>query len=565
MAWEDEYPHVAAALGYAEDVVAGRIPAGIQVRQACQRQLDDLNRDAWHFYFDAEAAEAVCAFIESLPHIKGRWAGSRIRLEPWQCFGISTPFGWRYSEDRHNNDGILLARAGTRRFRTAYTEVPRKNAKTTIAAGVGLYLLAADGEGGAEVYSAATTRKQASIVFSVAQGMARRATSLDVRAHNINDIETASKFEALHAQGETLDGYNIHGAICDELHAWKKRSVYEVIQTATGAREQPMIYSITTAGDNLEGICYELRAYLQRVLAGAVIDDSFFGLIYTIDPKDDWRDMEVWKKANPNWGVSVSPLELENDFLKAREVPSQLNVFLKYHLDVWTNSAVGWMDMMRLMQCYDPSLRIEDFVGEPAWIGIDLASKRDITSLAVLFKKMVGGKEHIYCFMRHWLPEEAVKADPNGMYDGWVRMGAIQTTPGNVIDVDQIENDTQSIANLANVNEIAIDPGHNSTQYGVHMLQRGFTVIDVRPTVLNFSDPMKWLEAYVQDGRFHYCCPVLTWMVSNVEARRDLKDNVYPRKASDRRKIDGVVATLMALNRLRASAEESVSGLLVAM
>lgn len=907
MGWEADYPHVAAALAYAEAVATGEVAACQPIVQACTRQLVDLERE-WHFEFDAEAAERACRYIETLPHIKGRWAGTALRLEPWQSFGISTPFGWRYSEDVHSEEGEIIARAGTRRFRTAYTEVPRKNAKalaldtlvatadgfrqirevhegdlvygasgtlvrvtaesqifigrhcyevefstgerfvcdadhlwlttarvdapgrrtrkgmrhgdsritrprttrelaatltfgargdrnhavrlsapiesseqelavepyvlgawlgdghstaaritnmdqevldevarlegelrlvagsrgitykigargalvsrlrslgifgakriprqyfrasvtqrrellrglmdtdgtaskagqctycstseqlvldvaeliatlglkpsihsaeakvygrlvgrawkvqfwpgfpvfkiarkaarqrsvaatsrsrtrtivavrevpsvptkclavegemyligrtlvpthnTTVAAGVGLYLLAADGEGGSEVYSAATTRKQASIVFSVAQEMARRATNLDVRAHNIHDLSTASKFEALHAQGETLDGYNIHGAICDELHAWKKRAVYEVIQTATGAREQPMIYSITTAGDNLEGICYELRAYLLRVLAGAVKDESFFGMIYTIDPKDDWRERSTWMKANPNWGVSVSPLELENDFLKAREVPSQLNVFLKYHLDVWTNSAVGWMDMMRFAALSDPTLRIEDFRGEPCWLGVDVSSKRDITALCALFTRVIDGRDHLFAFMRYWLPEEAIKSDPNGMYDGWVRMGAITATPGNVIDTDAIERATIDLGNEYHVRDVAIDPGHNSTQYGVHMLQAGFQVIDVRPLVTNFSDPMKWVEAYVLDGRFHYNCPVLPWMVSNVEARRDMKDNIYPRKASDRRKIDGIIALLMALNRLRASsAEESVSGLMVAM
>lgn len=553
----DPNRHVEAAIKYAEDVCERRITTCRLTRLSCRRFLNDLEREDAPWYFDAAAAEKACDFIEMLPHIKGEWAKRRelIVLQPWQMFSICNIFGWLHAADILDADGVLTVRADTRRFRTCYEEVARKNAKSTLAAAIGLYMLEEDGEAGAEVYSAATTRNQAKIVFGIANAMARRTAELplEVRAHNINKPETASLFEALHAQGETLDGYNIHCALNDELHAWKNRDVYNVIETATGSRLQPLIFNITTAGSDTSGICYELRTYLVRILEGQIEDDSFFGVIYTLDKDDDWTDRDVWIKANPNLGVSVYPLDMENLCRKATEVVSQVNAFLTKRMNVWVNAAEAWMDMRKWEAGYDSKMRLEDFLGEDTYGGLDLASKIDVNSMAQLFEREIDGRQHIFCFMRHWLPETAVLEDPNAQYDGWVRAGHMRTTPGNVIDVDQIEADTLSeISGIFNLVELAVDPMHNSTQYGVHMAQQGILVVDVRPTVLNFSEPMKWLEAYVKDGTFHHNCPVLTWMVSNVEVKRDQKDNIYPRKGAANRKIDGVVALLMALNRLRA-------------
>jgi phage terminase large subunit-like protein len=554
-----KYPHVSAAITYAEQIVAKKLPACKYVRQACERQLNDLDRADFVYEFDVETGERVCRYVETLPHIKGDWAkrGELLRLESWQSFNLSTIFGWRYREDIFDDSGDQIAIAGKRRFRTVYDELPRKQSKSTMAAAVGLYMVEMDGEHGAEVYSAATTRNQAKIVFNVARQMALRRGGLGVRMHNIHHLDTVSLFEPLHAQGETLDGYNIHCAINDELHAWHKRAVYDVIETATGARQQPMIFNITTAGSNLEGICFELRGYAVRILNRVIEDESFFAIIYTIDDEDreNWQDKEVWKKANPNYGVSVYPWDLESMAKKAKEVPSELNAFLTKRLDVWVNSAVAWMDMAAWQRCYDPTMKIEDFAAMPCYGGLDLASKIDVNSLAVIYKVEHGGKDHYYVFMRHWLPEAAIASDRFGQYDGWVRMGALTKTQGNVIDTDEIEADIFAVAERSKLVELGIDPGHNSTQVGVHVAQKGITVVDVRPTVMNFSEPMKWLEAWVKDGTFHFCDPVLTWMVSNVVAKRDNKDNIYPRKESVVRKIDGVIAVLIAINRMKGATE----------
>jgi len=547
VSWELEFPHVAKAIEYADDVAHGRVVAGKLEREACERFLRDLDTDPFEFHFDAIEATKACQFVESLPHIKGEWAkkGLLLVLEPWQCFIVCNVFGWR-GED------------GLRRFRTAYVEVARKNAKSTLASAIALYMLVEDGEAGAEVYSAATTRNQAKIVFEVSRQMALRSPSLpvDVRAHNIHHLDTASYFEPLHAQGETLDGKNIHCAINDELHAWTKRSVYDVLETATGSRLQPLMFNITTAGVDTGGICWEIRGYGLRVLNRTVEDERFFAVIFTIDEKDDWTDREIWRKANPNLNVSVYPMDLETLARKAAEVVSQQNAFLTKRLNVWTSSAIAWMNMRQWQACEDHAMRLQDFEGDPCWCGIDLASKIDVTSCAQVFVREIDGQKHLYAFMRHWLPEETISEDAVGQYDGWVRGGHMRATPGNIIDVDVIESQVMDeIVGPFNVREFAVDPMHNSTQFSVHMGQQGVQTVDVRPTVVNFSEAMKWLEAFVKDGRFHHNCPVLTWMIANVEVRVDYKDNIYPRKSAPNRKIDGVIALLMAINRCMAGDE----------
>jgi phage terminase large subunit-like protein len=532
----------------------------VYVRQACERQLTDLERRDFPYYFDAEAGEAICRYMERLPHVKGEWANRNelIRLEPWQAFKQSTIFGWKVAEDIVLG-GDVVARADLRRFRTVYIEVPRKNAKSTTAAGTGLYMLGEDGEAGAEVYSSATTRDQAKIVFDVARQMAMRADlGISVRSHSLFKINTAAFFRALHAQGNTLDGLNIHCGINDEVHAWHKRAVYDVLETAMGARQQPLMYNITTAGDELEGIGFELRGYGIRVLSRVISDETFFCVIYTVDDdeREHWQQREVWRKANPNWGVSVYPWDVEALAKKAAEVPSQLNAFLTKRLNIWVNAATAWMDMIGWQRCFDSQMRMEDFRGLPCHAGIDLASKIDVNSLAVLFRVEREGKEHIYVFMRHWLPEAAINSDQFGVYDGWVRMGHMTKTAGNLIDTKIIERDIVAVSKEYALVDLGIDPGHNSTQIGVNVSQEGITVVDVRPTPLNFSEPMMWLEGWVKEGTLHTNCPVLTWMVSNVIAKRDHKDNLFPRKETVKRKIDGLIALLIAINRLKMGGSE---------
>lgn len=536
--------HVAAALEYARAVVEGEIPACKWTRLACERQLDDLEREGFPYRFDVQRADRICRFIEKLPHIKGKWAGTPIQLEPWQQFILTTVFGWVDAD-------------GNRRFRTAYTEVPRKNAKSTITSGVGLYMTAADGEGGAEVYSAATTRDQARIVFRDAQQMARRCPAfrnrfgVEVNAHNINVLETASKFEALSAEGNSLDGLNIHFAAVDEVHAHKTRAVWDVLETATGARTQSLLWGITTAGSNRAGICYELRTYLTKILDGVAEDETFFGVIYTIDDGDDWTDPEVWAKANPNYGVSVLPDDIARLCKKAQEMPSAQNNFLTKRLNVWVNADTAWMDMRAWDRGGDPVLTLDDFEGERCWVGLDLASKTDIAAMNVVFER----DGEYYLFGKYYLPEQAAEDGRNSQYGGWAIEGRLITTPGNVTDYAYIENDLRDLMARFDVQEVPHDPW-NATQFATRMQEEGAPMVEFRQSTRNLSEPMKQLEALVLQGKLHHdACPVLAWMVSNVVCHRDANDNIFPRKERDENKIDGVVASLMALGRAMVSTD----------
>ena len=547
-----DYP--ARARSYAERVLAGEIVACKLTRLACQRFIDDLQRadnDAeWPFRFDDLAASRACAFIERLPHIKGQWARQRLKigLEGWQIFIICNLFGWLHRE------------TGLRRFNTAYLEVARKNAKSTLAAGIGLYMLAADGEPGAEVYSAATTGDQARIVFDVARQMVLRepefiAGGVDPQRHGLYIPEDARKFEPLNAEGSTLDGLNPHCSIIDELHAHKRRDVYDVMDTARGARDQSLLLSITTAGSDRAGICYEQRTYLVKLLEGVFLDDTYFGVIYTLDDDDDWTDPAVWPKSNPNYGVSVLAEDFERSAREAMNKPSAQNNFLTKRLNVWVNADSAWMDMRAWDRCANPALKIEDFEGEECIASLDLASKVDIAAKIRLFRR----EKKYFAFGTYYLPEHAAEDGRNSQYSGWARMGRLLLSDGNVIDYDLLERDLKDDVTRFDVREVAYDP-FQAMQFSQRMQAEGIEMVEMRPTVLNFSEPMKELEKLVLEGNFeHDGCPVLAWMVSNIVCHRDQKDNIYPRKEREENKIDGVVALLMALGRYMAKRVDETS------
>jgi len=553
--------YVKIATGYAQSVATGKIPACLWVKRACQRQLDDLKRaktdPSWPYRFNPQKrgskmgpAEKICAFVEGLPHIKGEWAkrGERINLEPWQCFIYTTVFGWVHRD------------TGLRRFRVAYIECPRKNSKSTMSAPVGIYMASADGEQGAEIYSAATTRDQAKIVWEAAKLMVerepelRRATGLATSAHSIYQTSTSSRFQALSAEGNSLDGLNIHCAIVDELHAHRTRKVYDVLETAKAARTQPLLWLITTAGSDRSGVCYEQRLYLTKILEGVAQDDSVFGVIYTTDEGDDWTDEATWKKANPNYGVSVDPEELRRLCQKAQKMPSAMNNFLTKHLSVWVNADIGLFDVSKWQALGDPSLDPEQFKDKPCWVGLDLAPRHDFTSRIQLFEVEKDDGVHYYVFPRHFLSEGEIEASGNAQYAGWAREGWITTNSGNSTSYDDIEEDLRGLNSQYQLREVAFDPA-TAKEIVDHMQAEGILMVEMRPIVLNFSEPTKRLDALMADGRIHHNGdPVLTWMLSNVVGHYDRKDNVYPVKERRENCIDGVVALVMALGRAMISA-----------
>lgn len=544
--------HVARAMEYAQN------PGNVSkwVRLACERHLRDLERfkaKSAPFYFDPEAAETVCNVVEHFPHIKGIWAQHRkhIELEPWQCFILASVFGWK------------CRATDTRRFRVAYTEIPRKNAKSTLTSAIGLYLLACDGEQGAHVVSAANTRDQAKLVFTDAQLMARRESGyrarfgVEVLAHVIAAPLTASKFEAISAEHSNLDGLNIHGALIDELHAHPTRGVWDVLETATGSRAQPLIWAITTAGVNRATVCYDQRTHVTQILEGIVEDESYFGIIYTIDPDDDPWTEESWVKANPNYGISIYPEQLRTMAARAQSMPSAQNSFLTKHLNVWVNADTAWLNMTAWERCRDAELNLEDFEGEPCYVGIDLALRSDIAALVLLYPPR-GSRDFYAVFGRYYLPEETINKEGNAHYQGWEMSGLLTGTPGSITDFDYILDNLMDFSERFDVREIASDP-YKNVPIVTALQKRGVTVpiVDVRQSGPNMSPAMVEMEGLVTAGRLHHDGdPILAWMVSNVVAHRAGQDLMQPRKEAEEKKIDGVTALLMALNRaMRHGAE----------
>lgn len=558
----ETYPHIAAGVGYCKDVLSGVIPACKWTKAAAQRHLDDLER--WQgkagapYWFDPDEAERVCLFVECLPHIKGEWARrrERLKLEAWQCFILIVIFGWRKVD-------------GNRRFSIAYLEVARKNAKSTLLAAIALYMLAADGEAGAECYSLATTRPQAGIVFRVGRAMAMREPEfcaeygVEVNAHNVSITGEEAKFEAQAAEDNSLDGLNVHFASVDELHAHKTRGVWDVIETATGARKQSLVFAITTAGTNRAGICYEQRSYVcdilnttlrandglgYRVDGNAIQDETYFGIIYTIDDEDDWATESAWRKANPNYGVSVSPDDLRRKCHKAMQSAAAQPNFLTKHCDVWCNADSAWMDMRAWDKCSDRGMKPEDFKGWRAVMGLDLASKIDVCSMMILLKK--DGQYRL--FGKHYLPEDTIDDSDNSQYRGWAAEKHVIETDGNTTDYDVIETDLKEWTAGFAPKPIAFDPGF-AWDFSQRMANEGLPMLAYPPTVMNYSEPMKLLEALVLQGAKdgvtfkHDGNPMMTWMVSNVVCHRDAKSNIYPRKEREENKIDGAVAAIMAL------------------
>lgn len=557
---------------YARDVAAGRIVASKWVRLACKRHLRDLEVGKKRgLYFDPRAAQRALDFFRFLRHSKGEWAGQEFELGPWQQFIVYSLFGWKKSD-------------GTRRFRVAHVEVARKNGKTTLWAGVGMYLFFADGEPGAEVYCAATKKDQARILFSEAERMRKASPALAQRISkfrdNMNVIATASKFEPLGSDEDTLDGLNIHGALVDELHAHKTRALWDVLDTATGARRQPLLAAITTAGFNRESICWKQHEYGERVLEGLVEDDSFFVYIACLDKDDDWDDEENWPKANPNLGISVKLDDLRRKANKAKNETTALNSFLRLHLNVWTQQNTRWMPLDKWNECVGASLSGSDacvlrkeieaeLAGRRCYAALDLSSKIDLTCYLKLFPPIESDPRWIVV-PRFFMPEDNVQKrvkEDRIPYDVWIREGFIEATEGNVVDYDYIiravagYDDPVSKQHLAGdrdryeILEIAFDPW-NATQTANDLKKQDLVVVEFRQGYASMSEPTKHLMTLVLGKKLaHLGNPVLRWMAGNMVVKSDEAGNLKPNKDKSSEKIDGIVSLIMAIGRAIANPE----------
>jgi phage terminase large subunit-like protein len=529
---------------YVRDVLSGDQVACRWVRLACERHIRDLEEgEERGLWFDEEKARQAIAFFRLLKHSKGEWAGRPLELEPWQQFVAAMMIGWRRED-------------GTRRFRTAYLEVARKNGKTTFAAGLGLYLMLADDEPGAEVYSVATKRDQARLSHGEATRMAKSSPAIrrmvNVYRDNIHIVDTASKFEPLGADADTMDGLNVHAALVDEVHAHKTRTVWDVIETATGARRQPLMLAITTSGYNRQTLCWQLHEYTQQVLDGVIEDDSWFGAIYTLDEDDDWEDEALWPKANPNLGVSKKWDDMRRKAQRAKEMPAALNAFQRLELDIWTQAETKWIPIEHWQAC-GGSVDGEGLRGRICYGGLDLSTNTDLSAFVLVFPPQHDGDEY-QVIPRFWLPEEAMierSRRDRVPYDVWVRQGLITATPGNVIDYAWILHQIDLDAQAYDIREVAFDRW-GATKIATELMERGGDdwMVQFGQGYVSMSPAMREMERLILEHKLaHGNNAVLTWMANNLVVRVDPAGNIKPDKEKSIERIDGMVALVMALDR----------------
>jgi phage terminase large subunit-like protein len=536
--------HTDKANRYIHGVLSGGILACKWIKLACQRQVDDLARTDWQYVYDAAKGDRICKFIELFKHTKGEWASKQenIHLEDWQCFILTTIFGWVHRD------------TGKRRFRKAMIVVSRKNGKSLISAGVGLYMLAVDGESGSEVYCGATSEKQAWEVFRPAKLMAAQNPAflkqfgVAVNASNINILKNASRFEPL--IGNPGDGSSPHLAILDEYHEHQTPNAHDTMVTGQGARSQPMMFIITTAGDNISGPCYDEVITMRRIMDKVITGEDRFYAEWTADPEVDWQTEEALIMANPNIDVSVSGEFLRTRQKEAIENARHQGIFRTKHLCHWVSSRSAYFNMQKWADCTDSSLSLEDFEGQDCYLALDLASKVDISAKMLIFPRD-GGKFAV--FGTYYLPEGTVERTANTHYSGWVNAGQMVTTDGDMIDMDRIEQDILDDCRRFNVREVVYDP-FQATMLVSHLQNEGVQCVEYRNTIQMMSDPTKNLDGLIMSGKIiHDGDPVLAWMMSNVVCRVDAKDNVMACKERAENKIDGAVALIMGLGRAYAS------------
>ena len=540
---------------YALDVVAGRIVAGVLVRKACERHLSDLATGAARgLSFDAAAAARAIDFFPLLRHYKGEWGprpgkplGDPITLEPWQQFVIGSAFGWKRAD-------------GTRRFRQVYLEVAKKNGKTLMAAGVGILLAFFDSEPGAEVYSIATKRDQAKLVWNDADRMVQKNPGLSRRirsyALSLTDQTTASFFRPLgRDSGESEQGVNAQGAIVDELHVLDDRDPIDNIETSMSARRQPMIWKITTAGVKRESVWAEERSDAVSVVEGRATDDSMLVLVYTLDEGDDPFDEAVWLKPNPNLGISINVDTLREQAETAKRSPGKMAPYLRFRMNVPTDVATRAIAIDEWDRNADPP-EIPD--GALVYAGLDLASVTDLTALILLYRDG-DGAEHVEC--RFWCPEDGIRdrSRRDGVpYADWVRDGYLIATPGNVTDYAYVRSEILALAARYQIVEIGFDRW-NATQLATDLTQDGATCVAVPQTHGGLGPAWRELEKRILDhGLRHGGHPILRWMAGNVEVETDGAGNQKPSKRRSSERIDGMVALTMAEGRAIAAGPAAV-------
>lgn len=506
-------------------------------------------------YYDKQAADYAVSFIECLSHTKGTWAGKPFKLLEWQEKIIRDIFG-------------ILKSNGYRQFNTAYIEIPKKNGKSELAAAVALLLTCGDGEERAEVYGCAADRQQASIVFEVAADMVRMCPALSKRVKilasqkRIIYIPTNSFYQVLSAEAYSKHGFNIHGVVFDELHTQPNRKLFDVMTKGSGdARMQPLYFLITTAGTDTHSICYEQHQKAQDILDGRKHDPTFYPVIYGAGDSDDWTDPEVWKKANPSLGETIGIDKVVTACNSAKENPGEENSFRQLRLNQWVKQSIRWMPMQKWDLC-NFTVSEKQLEGRVCYGGLDLSSTTDITAFVLVFPP--DDEEDKYSILPYfWLPEETldlrVRRD-HVPYDIWKKQGFLMTTEGNVVHYGFIENFIDELGQRFNIKEIAFDRW-GAVQMSQNLEGLGFTMVQFGQGYRDMSPPTKELMRLVLNQQIaHNGHPVLRWMMDNIFIKTDPAGNIKPDKEKSTEKIDGAVATIMALDRaIRCGAETAES------
>ena len=523
--------YVSRAHRYADDVLSGVIPSCQLVQLMCMRWKKDLQRD--DIYLDRTAANKVCRFMELLKHFKGLLAGRLLKLEPWQIFAFVNIFGWKYGISRR------------RRFRYADILVPRKNGKTMMAAGLALYMLFMDDEPGAEVYAAAVDREQAKLCFDGSKELLKGSIVEDVARVRLGEIRNpgnAGVYKPLTRETKNKDGLNPHAAICDERHAWQTNEIYDLIKTGMGARSQPLIFSISTAGMDTSLPYYQDVQVLKDVLLGLKEKDNHFIMLYIPDEGDRYDDPVTWAKVNPNLGVSVSRDYMEAECAEAKmKGGSTLAAFCVKNLNMWVDAPSVWIpddDVGANNRNFDLSL----LDGADCYVGIDYASKTDILAVAFWFP------QHKVARFSFVVPEAKIRSTEDRVdYRKWQQQGWLVESPGNVTDEDWFLDYLLGELGKYNVKCIAYDP------WGMWNVVGRFgryesTLMSYQQSIRYMSVPTKWLESAVLKHELNFLDnPIIRWMFQNVVVYIDPNANIKLDKARSRNKIDGVVALVDAI------------------
>jgi phage terminase large subunit-like protein len=541
-------------LKYCHDVINDTLPNRKTCRfekLACRRHLDDLEKsksEDYPYEFDERSGRIHVNFMQRLHHTKDEWRGTLIKLEPHQLFMHYVLFGWIKKRTKH------------RRFTKAFFEIPRKNGKSLAAAGIGLFMAFADNKQGSEVYCGALTEKQALCVFEPAFQMAKINTDLieaygltlagtEKNPSSIYRLEDMSRFEPV--IGKPGDGTSPTCAICDEYHESPTSILVDTMKTGMGARREPLLLIITTAGFDTSFPCYDEHLQAIKILEGTLEKDNVFCILYGIDDGDDWADFEVWKKANPNYLISIDEDSLKESYLDACNNLKDRNTLLCKHLNIWCNSSSAWMDMQKFELCKRPNLKLEDFYGQEVWIGIDLANKIDLCAMQLLFRLPDGS---FATFGKYYLPEEVVNKKENSHYQLWRDEGILISTEGAVTDFFKIEEDLKELNKLFIIKELDFDQKEAHFWVQTIQLWADFECVEIPQSAQFISEPMKTLESLIYDGKMlHDGNKLLTWSFGNVVSKLSRGSSsvkyYYPTKQTNANKIDPVCALIMALSR----------------